>query len=671
MKRILYFAIAAIACCACNDLIEMPAPGSEEGQIQPIPVPEDQPVTGDVVFTATLADLADGTHPTWAGEETMFLWDGTRTQTLTNTAEAGPVAKFPGNIANGNETFVAVTPAIDGVQFEDQTFCCTLPATQAAATPLPWIRIAKSTGTTLSFLPATSKVNFSIGFEGATKVVFKTAGEKIAGAVSVDYTEDIPEISASVDQIEIVGEFVKGTTYSFTALPGAIESYTIVVYAGDVAKAHIFGGAAELKPGLSVTLPVIPEDQPTYKIARMRVWGGTGPQYGSTKIFDFWEKASCFNSEDGRGVDALKDNYYVLGTDGSFTNYAGEDGRNWWFVFSGSQNPDTGKDVDVRKFYDVLPLSTGTWAVTGSTAYGPTITFKDALGNMVSNASLVQPGEYTMPGTSPELKITLEKQALMFQITGGKDNWSGSNPWNNYGVFACNPRVLFIELEQMYDGFIVPAASRTTDADFEYVPPVEPTIDLSVLPGNWKVYSNSSATADIDKYGLYVLGGSGSDPAFVSPTAKSWVWNDSIWYESDNILVIKDIAVGASSVTGTTNWWAGNDGKWWDYVYKSTSEDLSQYYKQIPRGNTAFTFDIATMTVNWTGGKQAKLLGPGDHVFQYTGTAARTLTVQEGCIALHFHIMDPIPATAQQWSDVDRFVNAPLDYVIILKKQLQ
>lgn len=669
MKRILYFAIAAIACCACNDLIEMPAPGSEEGKIQPTPVPEDQPVTGDVVFTGLMADLSGGIQVQWAGEDKVLLWDGTRTQTLTNTAEAGPVGHFPGNIAKGDETFLAVTPAIEGVQFEGQTVNCVLPTTQSAASPLPWIRIAKSRGTTLSFLTATSQVSFAVDFEGATKVVFKTAGEKIAGDVTVDYSDEAPVVSASSDQIEIVGPFVKGQVYNFTALPGSIQSYTIVVYAGDVAKAHIFGGASTLIPGITLALPLIPEDQPTYKISRMLVWGGTGPQYGSTKIFNLFEKSVCFNTEDGRGIDALKDNYYVMGNDGSFTNYAGEDGRNWWFVFAGAQNPDTGKDVDIRKFYDVLPLSTGSWAVTGSTAYGPTVTFKDADGNVVSNASLVQPGEYTMPGTSPALKVTLEKPALMFQITGGKDNWSGSNPWNNYGVIACNPHALFIEIEQMFDGFIVPEASRTTDADFEYVPPVEPTIDLSVLPGNWKVYSNSSATADIDKYGLYVLGGSGSDPAFVSPTAKSWVWNDSIWYESDNILVIKDIAVGASSVTGTTNWWAGNDGKWWDYVYKSTSEDLSQYYKQIPRGNTAFTFDIATMTVTWTGGKQAKLLGPGDHVFQYTGTVARTLTVQEGCIALHFHIMDPIPATAQQWSDVDRFVNAPLDYVIILKKQ--
>lgn len=669
MKRILYFAIAAIACCACNDLIEMPAPGSEEGKIQPTPVPEDQPVTGDVVFTGLMADLSGGIQVQWAGEDKVLLWDGTRTQTLTNTAEAGPVGHFPGNIAKGDETFLAVTPAIEGFQFEGQTVNCVLPTTQSAASPLPWIRIAKSQGTTLSFLTATSKVSFAVDFEGATKVVFKTAGEKIAGDVTVDYSDEAPVVSASSDQIEIVGSFVKGQVYNFTALPGSIQSYTIVVYAGDVAKAHIFGDATTLIPGITLALPLIPEDQPTYKISRMLVWGGTGPQYGSTKIFNLFEKSVCFNTEDGRGIDALKDNYYVMGNDGSFTNYAGEDGRNWWFVFAGAQNPDTGKDVDIRKFYDVLPLSTGSWAVTGSTAYGPTVTFKDADGNVVSNASLVQPGEYTMPGTTPALKVTLEKPALMFQITGGKDNWSGSNPWNNYGVIACNPHALFIEIEQMFDGFIVPEASRTTDADFEYVPPVEPTIDLSVLPGNWKVYSNSSATADIDKYGLYVLGGSGSDPAFVSPTAKSWIWNDSIWYESDNILVIKDISVGASSVTGTTNWWAGNDGKWWDYVYKSTSEDLSQYYKQIPRGNTAFTFDIATMTVTWTGGKQAKLLGPGDHVFQYTGTVARTLPVQEGCIALHFHIMDPIPATAQQWTDVDRFVNAPLDYVIILKKQ--
>ena len=301
MKRILYFAIAAIACCACNDLIEMPAPGSEEGKIQPTPVPEDQPVTGDVVFTGLMADLSGGIQVQWAGEDKVLLWDGTRTQTLTNTAEAGPVGHFPGNIAKGDETFLAVTPAIEGFQFEGQTVNCVLPTTQSAASPLPWIRIAKSRGTTLSFLTATSKVSFAVDFEGATKVVFKTAGEKIAGDVTVDYSDEAPVVSASSDQIEIVGSFVKGQVYNFTALPGSIQSYTIVVYAGDVAKAHIFGGASTLIPGITLALPLIPEDQPTYKISHMWVWGGTGPQYGSTKIFNLFEKSVCFNTEDQKG----------------------------------------------------------------------------------------------------------------------------------------------------------------------------------------------------------------------------------------------------------------------------------------------------------------------------------------------------------------------------------
>ena len=32
-------------------------------------------------------------------------------------------------------------------------------------------------------------------------------------------------------------------------------------------------------------------------------------------------------------------------------------------------------------------------------------------------------------------------------------------------------------------------------------------------------------------------------------------------------------------------------------------------------------------------------------------------------------LMDPIAATSQRWTDVDRFVNAPLEYVIMFEKQ--
>lgn len=659
MKRILYFAIAAIACCACNDLIEMPAPGSEEGQNQPIPVPEDQPVTGDVVFTATLADLVDGSHPAWQGGDQILLWDGSVEQILTNSEQEGAIARFPGKIAKGDEIFVAVSPALEGIQFAGQTVSCVLPVMQSAATPMPWIRIAKSGGTTLSFLPATSRINFSIDFDGATKVLFKTAGEKIAGNINVDYSGNLPSVIADSDQVEITGSFAKGQTYSFTVLPGTIQSYSVVVFAGEEEKAHISGDAVSALPGLTAELPLFKEDNPTYQIAHMWVWGGTGPEYDCSKIYDMLAKPGCFNSEDGRGIEALRDNYYVMGTDGSFMNYAGEDGRNWWFVYSGEQNPENGKDVDVRSFYDVLPLKGGSWALDGQTF---TFTFEDG---HTSTATLLAPGSYDMPGTSPTKTLVLEKQALMFQISGGKDNWNF--PWQDYGVFVCRPRVLFIEMDQMPDGFLVPAASRTTDADFEYIPPVDPgsQFDFSTLPGNWEVYGGNSSP-----YGIWVLGGSGDDPAFVSPIDKSWDWDDSIWKESDNRMVIADIVVSGTQITGTTNWWAGNDGGWWNYTWKATGDDLSGYYNKIPKGQYGFTFDLATLTLTWSNNTTAKFLIPGEHEFKYTGdiNVSKSLTVPDDCFGLHFHNMDPIPATSERWTDVDRFVNAPLDYVIIFEK---
>jgi len=660
MKRILYFAIAAIACCACNDLIEMPAPGSEEGQNQPIPVPEDQPVTGDVVFTATLADLVDGSHPAWQGGDQILLWDGSVEQILTNSEQEGAIARFPGKIAKGDEIFVAVSPALEGIQFAGQTVSCVLPVMQSAATPMPWIRIAKSGGTTLSFLPATSRINFSIDFDGATKVLFKTAGEKIAGNINVDYSGNLPSVIADSDQVEITGSFAKGQTYSFTVLPGTIQSYSVVVFAGEEEKAHISGDAVSALPGLTAELPLFKEDNPTYQIAHMWVWGGTGPEYDCSKIYDMLAKPGCFNSEDGRGIEALRDNYYVMGTDGSFMNYAGEDGRNWWFVYSGEQNPENGKDVDVRSFYDVLPLKGGSWALDGQTF---TFTFEDG---HTSTATLLAPGSYDMPGTSPTKTLVLEKQALMFQISGGKDNWNF--PWQDYGVFVCRPRILFIEIEQMPDGFLVPEASCTTDADFEYIPPVDPgsQFDFSTLPGNWEVYGGNSSP-----YGIWVLGGSGDDPAFISPIEKSWDWDDSIWKESDNMMVIADIVVSGTQITGTTNWWAGNDGGWWNYTWKATGDDLSVYYNKIPKGQYGFTFDLATLTITWSNNTTAKFLIPGEHEFKYTGdiNVSKSLTVPDNCFGLHFHNMDPIPATSERWTDVDRFVNAPLDYVIIFEKK--
>ena len=166
-------------------------------------------------------------------------------------------------------------------------------------------------------------------------------------------------------------------------------------------------------------------------------------------------------------------------------------------------------------------------------------------------------------------------------------------------------------------------------------------------------------------WGIWVLGGSGDDPAFVCPVDKSWDWDDSIWKETDNGLVIKLTGSNEVGAMGTTNWWSGNDGAFWNYTWKKTGEDLSRFYNKIPKGEQQFTLEFATLEVTLGNGEKAKLLTPGEHEFAY----GKKLTVPEGCFALDFHLMDPIEPTAQRWTDVDRFINAPLEYIIIFEKE--
>ena len=648
MKKALILLVPALALLAsCGDAIEIPdvsGSGNSPGEVNP-----DTPLAGDVVFTATMEDLPDGSQAVWAQGETILLSDGASVQTLTNRAAAGPVAEFPGKVTAGNTAFVAVYPA-EGVAVDGTTVSFEIPTAQNAAGPA--YKVAKSSGTLLFFRSLVSEIRFSVAYDGVTKLRFQTTGEKIAGAVTVDYAGEDPVVSATEDFVEVTGPFEAGKTYSFSALPGSFEGFTVVAYSGDKATSHISGGAVDLKKGLAVELPSFAQDIPTYRITNMWVYGGTGPEYGGTGVIDILTKTNYWNEEDGRGITALLDNYYQLRPDGTFVTYAGEDARNWWFVYSGSVNPVNGKDIDLRKFYDVLPLKDGRYSLGGAQ-----LTFTKADGSTTA-ATLVGPGAFTIPGTSKTVNLT--HQALAFTITGGKDDWN--NIYKDYDKIAARPRAMFIELEALPDGFVVPAASQTIDADFEYVPPVDPgdMFDWNSLPGSWNVRGGKSSP-----YGIWVLGGSGDDPAFVSPIDKSWDWDDSIWKESDNGFVIAVTSMSGNEVKGTTNWWAGNDGGFWNYTWKSTGEDLSRFYNKIPKGKYEFTLDFSTLMVTLGNGEKAKFLTPGSHEFVY----GKTLEIPSGCFGLWFHLMDPIPATSQRWTDVDRFVNAPLEYVIMFEKQ--
>ncbi len=347
MKKALILLVPALALLAsCGDAIEIPdvsGSGNTPGNVNP-----DVPLSGDVVFTATIEDLPDGSQAVWAQGESILLSDGASVQTLTNRAAAGQVAEFPGRVTEGKTAFVAVYPAAEGVSIDGTTVSFEIPTTQSAAGPA--FKVAKASGTQLYFRSLVSEVRFSVGYEGVTRIRFQTSGGKIAGKVSVDYSGSDPLVTAAEDFVEVTGPFEAGKTYSFTALPGRMDGYTVVAYTGEKATAHVSGGAVELQKGLPVELPAFAQDIPTYHITNLWVCGGTGPEYDGAGVIDILTKKDYWNTEDGRGITALLDNYYQLRPDGTFVNYAGEDGRNWWFVYSGSVNPVNGKDIDLRKF---------------------------------------------------------------------------------------------------------------------------------------------------------------------------------------------------------------------------------------------------------------------------------------------------------------------------------
>ena len=674
MRKSLFLAVALLTLASCTREIAVNVPAS--GTIL-------------VARTETSADtktIVEGeTHVYWEPGDAIKVFAGTESaQFTTDITASSATAEFTGTLAlaAGAEIW-AIYPFSEDVVIADGDFTSVLPAAQTARAGSFEkglnLAIAHSTTAELQFKNVAGGVKFSVSKAGITKVAFKgNNAEPLAGTMKVGQNRNgIPAVAEMLDPATEITlsapsgtSFEAGQWYYIVALPANLtKGYTMTLtYEDNHQETVTSDKAVEIKRStFGVLTNVDTKVQPavtTYKITHLWLWGGTGGEYGGTKVIDLLDKPDYFNNDDNRGVTALRDNYYQIGADGSFVNYAGADGRNWWFVYSGSVNPENGKDLDLRKFYDVLPLSTGQFAIDGTA-----VTLTKADGTQVQ-ATFVGPATYEMPNTSPVKSVTIKTQALMFEISGGVASWDQNIMYTDYHAIAGNPRVLFIELEQLPADFVVPEASRTTDADFQYD---SGEFDFTTLPGKWNVYGGNSAP-----FGIWVLGGSGGDPAFVSPIDKSYNWDDSIWRESDNGLTIKVTSFDAASALGTTNWWSGNDGKFWNYIWKFQKEgkpeyepyygtDLSEFYDQIPKGEHEFSMDLATMKVTLGNGHVATFLAPGTYTFPNN----KTLEVPVDCFALDFHLMDngSVPATDFHYKDIDRFMFSPIEYIIIFEKQ--
>lgn len=173
---------------------------------------------------------------------------------------------------------------------------------------------------------------------------------------------------------------------------------------------------------------------------------------------------------------------------------------------------------------------------------------------------------------------------------------------------------------------------------------------------------------------LTVYGGS-ADPAFVNPVDKSWVWDDSIWKESDNILIMTVTGTDAAGrETGECEYLPGEDGGYWNYILKADQNkagtgalDLTKYYGLLPHGKSSYVYDAEAGTVVFTSGIvsiAAKLLREGDYTY-----GSSTLSVPG--IAFDFVLPGQTTQGDYPWTDFDRFAVGPRNYVMLFNKQAE
>lgn len=609
----------------------------------------------EVTFTATTESLAE-----WAQGDKISVFDGTSILSAENSEAAGQTAKFKVVVAKDAKAYVAAYPENQTLTAAGASF--SVPAEQPAAAPRASM-IAKSSNSRLYFRNLTATLSVALDMEGASSFVFTAAnGAKIAGDYAVDYTGDDPVVTPAESAVAAV-TVAAAAQVTFTVLPCTIEGYSLIVYdaAGQEIATSVSDAVITLAPGQNAELGTIKSnaDLPTvYKVSHVWLYGGTGPEYDCARVYDLFnlpeERATALADIDGHGIEALRDDYITVANDGTLMFYAGEDGKHWFPAVSKDLDPKKYKELSIADKLSFLPKNHGVMDY-GEEEGSVIFTLDD--GETTTNASLVAPGEVVF--YEGKYSATLENIGIRYNNSNRKDNWD--SPSGAYDVFYCNPRSIIYELEEMPAGFVVPAAAQTVD-EYVYVEPDYPadvTYDITTLPGSYTLKEYK------------VLGGSGSDPAFVGVVDKSWCWDDSVWCISDDQLDIVATGMTATEATGTVNYWAGANEKFWDYIWhpgKEDEQDLSAIYDRLPKGNKSFTYNIGSKEIVFEGGVKAKLLTPADYHFEQGN---RDLTIESTQIGIQFDVMEMIDATPQQWTDVDRFVNAPILYVMLFEKNAE
>ena len=369
-----------------------------------------------------------------------------------------------------------------------------------------------------------------------------------------------------------------------------------------------------------------------YKIQKLWVYGGTGPEYGGAGWVDMHNKTWWFDETTGHGIKAELDNYIEFtltefnadGTQstGKCMNWAGADGKNWdtWFYnnYNASKgeyrNPDA--PLDAANFYRQIPIGESTW-VRDYTVTPNTLTFTDAEGRKTV-LEILEPGYEFVPGSndknaSANTRIfpRTEGDDLTFHAAvKGTDNWNKS--YTEIDKIFYRPRDFFIDVDKVD---AVPEESKTTEA--KWVPDFPEAEEPASLAGTYKFRDgktiggkDGSITAKglVEQYG-------GWDPVKASINSMK---NDKYTFT-----VTGTDANG--NETGTVTFDDGGDGTWnyklLDNMNGNKEYDGTDLYGIIASDNsTTYVYDATAGTVTFTTrGKEyvVDFLTSGD--YKYSG----------------------------------------------------
>lgn len=369
-----------------------------------------------------------------------------------------------------------------------------------------------------------------------------------------------------------------------------------------------------------------------YKIQKLWVYGGTGPEYGGAGWVDMHNKTWWFDETTGHGIKAELDNYIEFtltefnadGTQstGKCVNWAGADGKNWdtWFYnnYNASKgeyrNPDA--PLDAANFYRQIPIGESTW-VRDYTVTPNTLTFTDAEGRKTV-LEILEPGYEFVPGSNDKNASAntrtfprTEGDDLTFHAAvKGTDNWNKS--YTEIDKIFYRPRDFFIDVDKVD---AVPEESKTTEA--KWVPDFPEAEEPASLAGTYKFRDgktiggkDGSITAKglVEQYG-------GWDPVKASINSMK---NDKYTFTATG-------TDANGNETGTVTFDDGGDGTWnyklLDNMNGNKEYDGTDLYGIIASDNsTTYVYDATAGTVTFTTrGKEyvVDFLTSGD--YKYSG----------------------------------------------------